>query len=96
LEKLWISEYYTFHSSTWWRSLWEKTGLCEITASYPMEDSKKLWQDWADWSVDNFERVFGDGEKGDTDSKLLAADVNNDLAFIVMAAKKVILSRDEA
>ncbi|MCL2603093.1 MAG: methyltransferase domain-containing protein [Defluviitaleaceae bacterium] len=88
LEKLWIPEFYAFHSDKWWRTLWEKTGLCKITASYPMEDSKKLWQDWADWSVENFERVFNDGEPGDADFKLLEADTNNDLALVVMAAKK--------
>jgi hypothetical protein len=88
LEKLWIPEYNTFHSSEWWRKLWEKTRLCEITASYAMEDSRAIWQHWADWSVVHFERVFGDGESGDTDLKLLQADTNNDLALIVMAARK--------
>jgi hypothetical protein len=53
-----------------------------------MEDSRAIWQHWADWSVENFERVFGDGESGDTDMKLLQADTNNDLALIVMAARK--------
>jgi len=88
LEKLWIPEYNTFHSDKWWRTLWQKTGLCEVTTSYAMEDSKALWQDWADWSVENFERVFGDGEDGDSDFKLLQADTDNDLALIVMAAVK--------
>jgi hypothetical protein len=53
-----------------------------------MEDSRALWQEWADWSVEHFERVFGDGEKGDADFKLLEADADNDLAFILMAAVK--------
>jgi len=88
LEKLWIPEYFTFHSDKWWRYLWEKTGLCEITASYCMEDSKTIWQQWADWSVINFARVFGDGEKGDTDLNLLEADINDDLSLIVMSAIK--------
>ena len=88
LEKLWIPEYFTFHSSNWWRILWEKTGLCDITASYRMENSRAIWQQWADWSVENFERVFGFGDSGDTDFKLLQADVNNDLALIIMAAVK--------
>jgi cyclopropane fatty-acyl-phospholipid synthase-like methyltransferase len=88
LERLWIPEYNTFHSSEWWRKLWEKTRLCDITASYAMEDSREIWQHWADWSVENFERVFGDGESGDTDMKLLQADTDNDLALVVMAARK--------
>ena len=88
LEKLWIPEYNTFHSKDWWKHLWDKTRLCEVTASYNMEDSRVIWQDWADWIVDNFERVFGDCDSGDSDMKLLEADNDNDLALIVMAAKK--------
>ena len=88
LEKLWIPEYFTFHSSHWWRALWEKTGLCEITASYAMKDSRALWQQWADWSIVNFKRLFGDAEDADTDMKLLEADTDNDLSLIVMAAVK--------
>jgi len=88
LEKLWIPEYNTFHSNKWWRTLWEKTGLCEIITSHDMEDSRAIWQHWADWSVDNFERVFGEEEGGDADLNLLNADTDNDLALIVMAARK--------
>ena len=91
LKKLWIPELYPFHSDKWWRTLWEKTGLCEITASYPMEDSIALWQKWADWSIENFARVFGDdggGDDGTLDMKLLEADTDNDLALVVMAAVK--------
>ena len=88
LEELWIPEYYTFHSKDWWRKLWEKTGLCEIIASYDMTDSRNIWQEWADWSVENFERVFGLSEGGDADLNLLQADLDNDLAFVVLAAAK--------
>ena len=88
LEKLWIPEYYPFHSDKWWRTLWEKTGLCKITASYPMEDSRALWLDWADWSIENFTRVFGIEEGADADMELLQADTNDDLALVVMAAVK--------
>jgi hypothetical protein len=88
LEELWIPEYYTFHSKDWWRNLWEKTGLCKITASYDMPDSRAIWQQWADWSIENFERVFGEGESGDTDMMLLQADTDHDLALIVLAAVK--------
>ena len=88
LEKLWIPEYNTFHSDKWWRKLWEKTGLCNITESYAMEESRAIWLDWADWSVENFERVFGESEGGDADMNLLQADTNDDLALIVLAAVK--------
>ena len=86
LEELWIPEFHTFHSNKWWRSLWEKTGLCEIIACYDLADSRAIWQAWADWSLDNFEKEWG--EPGDADANLLAADTNDDLRLIAMAATK--------
>ena len=89
LEELWIPELFTLHSNKWWRNLWEKTGLCEITACYDLDDPKALWQPWADWSVDNFAKEFGDDCGGaDFDVKFLAADTNDDIALIAMVAKK--------
>ncbi|MCL2514169.1 MAG: methyltransferase domain-containing protein [Oscillospiraceae bacterium] len=88
LEKLWMPELFTLHGNKWWRALWEKTGLCEITACYDMDDPKALWQPWADWSVDNFEKEFEGGGGGDFDVKLLEADTNNDLALVALAARK--------
>jgi len=84
LAKLWIPELFTFHSNKWWRSLWEKTGLCKITSCYDIDASKAIWQAWADWSIENFEKEYGEG--GDLDTKLLEADTNDDLALIAMTA----------
>jgi SAM-dependent methyltransferase len=90
LKELWFPELYTFHSNGWWRALWEKTGLCEITACYDIAEPKALWQPWADWSIENFEREFGDGCGGaDFDAKFLAADTGGDIALIAMAAHKL-------
>ena len=89
LEKLWFPELYTFHSGKWWRSLWEKTGLCEITACYDIDEPKAIWRPWADWCIENFEKEFGDGGGGgDFDSKFLDADTGGDIALIALVAKK--------
>ena len=89
LEKLWFPELFTLHSNKWWRSLWEKTGLCEIVTCYDLDDPKALWRPWADWCVDNFAKEFGDGGGGaDFDVRLLDADTNNDFALIALAATK--------
>jgi len=90
LKDLWFPELFTFHSNEWWRKLWEKTGLCEITACYDIDDPKALWQPWADWSVENFAKEFGDDGSGsaDYDRRFLAADTNDDIALIAMAARK--------
>ena len=89
LEKLWFPELYTFHSNKWWRNLWEKTGLCEIIACYDIEDTKGIWQIWADWAIENFKKEFGGTEEeAACDYKLLEADTNNDLAMVALAARK--------
>ncbi|MGI6577260.1 MAG: SAM-dependent methyltransferase [Eubacteriales bacterium] len=79
LKKYWDPELFTFHSKDWWRHLWEKTGIVEITACYDMEDPKEVWLPWAKWSKENL---------GFNDLEFLNADVNNDLALIVMSAIK--------
>jgi len=90
LEELWFPELFTFHSNKWWCNLWEKTGLCEVTACYDIDDPKALWRPWADWSVENFEKEFGDGGGGaDFDVRFLEADTCNDIALISLAAKKL-------
>jgi len=86
LEELWIPELYTLHSNEWWRNLWEKTGLCEIIASYDLADPKELWMPWAEWSIDNFEKEWG--EPGDFDIKLLEADTDDDIALVALVARK--------
>ena len=89
LKELWFPELFTFHSNKWWRNLWEKTGLCDITACYDIDDPKALWRPWADWSVENFEKEFGDdGGGADFDARFLDADTGNDIALIALAAKK--------
>ena len=89
LEALWFPELFTFHSNEWWRTLWGKTGLCEITSCYDIEDPKALWQPWANWAKDHFEEEFGDGGGGgDFDAKFLEADTEGDIALIAMTARK--------
>ena len=90
LAHLWFPELFTLHSNAWWKKLWAKTGLCDITACYDLEDPKGLWRPWADWCLENFEKEFGDdGGGADCDTKLLDADTHDDLAFVAMAARLV-------
>jgi cyclopropane fatty-acyl-phospholipid synthase-like methyltransferase len=79
LKAYWEVEMFNFHSKNWWRHLWEKTEIVEITACYDMEEPKKLWRPWANWAKDNL---------GFNDVEFLNADTNNDLALIVMSAIK--------
>ena len=79
LEELWDEQMFSLHSGAWWRHLWEKTGLVEITACYDIENVKEIWQPWAKWAREHMD--FNDDD-------FLAADTNNDVAFIIMTAKK--------
>ena len=90
MKKYWIGELgvdglagelFTFHSKDWWRKLWEKTEIADITACYNIENTKEIWLPWAKWSDENM-----DFPVSDTD--FLADDVNDDLALIAMAAVK--------
>lgn len=79
LKELWEGEMFSFHSKNWWRRLWEKTEIVEITSCYDMEEPKKIWQPWAEWAKDNL---------GFNDVEFLNSDTNNDIALIVMSAIK--------
>jgi len=83
LEKYWSGEMFTFQSGAWWRKLWEKTGIAEITACYNIPDMKELWMPYAiqtrDWAIEM---------QGFSDEDFLNADTDGDLALIVMTAVK--------
>ena len=54
-----------------------------------VDDPKTIWQPWADWCIENFEKEFGDGGGGgDFDARFLEADTGNDIALIAMTAIK--------
>lgn len=79
LKDFWEPELFSFHSKEWWYHLWEKTGIADITSCYNMENPKEIWQPWAEWS-----KV----KMGFNDKEFLAADTHDNLALIVMTAKK--------
>lgn len=94
LEKFWNAEMFTFHSKDWWRTLWEKTGICDIKACYNIENPKKIWEPWAIWAKENA-HIFSDMidqeslEANDfTDEEFLKADTNGDIALIALTARK--------
>ena len=79
LKEHWEGEMFSFHSNHWWRRLWEKTGIVEITACYDMENPKETWKPWAKWAEENL---------GFNDLDFLNSDNNDDIALIVMSAVK--------
>jgi cyclopropane fatty-acyl-phospholipid synthase-like methyltransferase len=83
LEKHWEAELFSFHSKDWWRNLWEKTGLVEVSACYNIPGPKKIWEPWAIWAREHLK--FNDDE-------FLLADTDNELALIAMVARKLSLT----
>ena len=76
-----IGELFSFHSKDWWRHLWEKTEIAEISACYNLENPKELWMPWAKWSSEHMPELGNDVQ-------FLADDTNDDLALIALVAKK--------
>ena len=48
MNELFGDDMFTFHSNKWWRKLWEKTGMVEITACYDIENAHGVWLDGVD------------------------------------------------
>ncbi|MCL2880812.1 MAG: methyltransferase domain-containing protein [Treponema sp.] len=78
-KSFWNEEMFSFHSAGWWRHLWEKTGIADITSCYNIPDPKSLWYPWALWSKDKLKF---------TDVEFLDADTENQIALIIMTAVK--------
>ena len=79
MKSFWKEDLFSFHSAGWWRNLWEKTGIVDITSCYNIPDPKTIWYPWAHWSKEHM---------GFDDVEFLDADTNNEIAIIVMSAVK--------
>ena len=77
IEAFWAPDMFTFHSNAWWRKLWEKTDIVDIIACYDVPEPKKIWCPWPAWAKEHFD-----------ETAFLEADTDDDLALIVMAARK--------
>jgi cyclopropane fatty-acyl-phospholipid synthase-like methyltransferase len=76
----WNEEMFSFHSLDWWRHLWEKTDIVDITSAYNIPDPKAIWYPWAHWAKEHLN--FNDVE-------FLDADTENQITlFAITAVKK--------
>jgi hypothetical protein len=81
LKSQWNEEMFSFHSKEWWRHLWEKTGIADITAVYNIPNPKELWYPWAHWAKKHLPEIGDDVE-------FLDCDTDNQLTLLVMATVK--------
>jgi cyclopropane fatty-acyl-phospholipid synthase-like methyltransferase len=79
-KSLWTEEMFSFHSADWWRHLWEKTKIAEITSCYNIPDTKALWYPWAYWAKEN--------ENLPIDVEFMDVDTENQIVLIAMTAIK--------
>jgi cyclopropane fatty-acyl-phospholipid synthase-like methyltransferase len=79
LKSFWNENMFSFHSPDWWKNLWEKTGIVDITACYNIPNPKELWYPWAHWAKQH---------RGFNDVEFLNADIKNQLTIFAMIAEK--------
>jgi cyclopropane fatty-acyl-phospholipid synthase-like methyltransferase len=78
-ESFWHEDMFSIHSAEWWRNLWEKTKIADITACYNIPDPKAIWYPWAYWAKEHLK--FDDVE-------FLDADTENQITLFAMTAVK--------
>ncbi|WP_319475494.1 methyltransferase domain-containing protein [Marispirochaeta aestuarii] len=78
-KSFWNEDMFSFHSAAWWKNLWEKTGIADITACYNIPDPKSLWYPWAHWAKKHL---------GFNDVEFLNADTGNQITIFALVAMK--------
>lgn len=76
----WQQEFWSFHSSSWWRSLWEQESSLDVLHSGFVADGWKLWLQWEEIARDTGYPYAED------DIQLLHADAGENLGFVTMVA----------
>ena len=64
LRRLWTGDFWTLHTSAWWRDHVAKTGLFEVSYAGDLPDGWQLWADWAE--ATGSERWYQDALKADS------------------------------
>lgn len=51
MKPYWEPDMYTFHSTLWWKDLWQKTGLADVTFADEIPEGKEIWRKDADFEL---------------------------------------------
>ena len=74
----WGGDFFTFRSATWWRRLWEQSGVVDVTHADMLRDGWSTWYQWmqasAAWSGHDDPDAHGD-------APLLTAESGRTLGF---------------
>ncbi|HKL12540.1 MAG TPA: class I SAM-dependent methyltransferase [Halanaerobiales bacterium] len=82
LKEVWDNEFFSFHSSQWWRNHFEKTGLVDIEIADDLENSWSIWMKW--------EKALKESglSKRNGDIEFLRADNGEFISFPRIVARK--------
>lgn len=78
----WDEDCWAFHTSAWWRRLWERTGHTDIEVADVLQDGWRLWLQFVKACSEAHAHYFGD----EIDS--LEADRGEYLGFVRMVARR--------
>lgn len=79
LKDFWSQDLWALHSANWWRHLWERTGIVEITNCDTMPDGWKIWSLWHHRSwPDNTDEI-----------KAIEVDAGEHLSYIRLVGKRM-------
>ncbi|WP_225369530.1 hypothetical protein [Methanobrevibacter arboriphilus] len=90
-KSFWYEDMFSFHSADWWKNLWEKTGIVNISSCYNIPDAKEIWYPFAHWAREHFSSQKE--EIGFDDVEFLDADAQNQITLIAMTAVKKIVRK---
>lgn len=78
----WQREFWSFHSPTWWRVHWQKTGLVDVEGADSIPDGWQLWLRWLEVSAEQ-------GLRADPhEIEMLRLDAGRHLGFTRMVARR--------
>lgn len=79
----WQQEFWSLHSPTWWRELWEKDADLQVRHAELVPDGWKMWLQW-----EEIARDYGFPYAAD-DISLLHADAGQNLGLVITIAQVV-------
>jgi hypothetical protein len=78
LRQWWTQDLWSFHSPSWWRHHWERTGIMKIDVADAMPEG---WQRWLDWH-----RVIAPDNESEINA--LQADRGDYLGYVRLVGRR--------
>lgn len=87
LEPYWVPDFWTFHSPSWWRQLWNRSGTVDVVLAEFLEDG---WRDWMLWNevcaeVSDRDFVINGASR---EAQMLRLDAGRHLGFARVIARQ--------